>query len=555
LAVITTYGLQEVKSHIAAGVDYADSLSSFSSINHSLPALPYDVSTTTYSALQDNQPISEPEQVFTSYPSTSFLDDYYYRVHVSPGQLALGNLLSSQVRYVEVWSAYFAPQLLASVGEVGTDGIDLLAPEAPPTYFAELEARTYTLSISTNGSPVIDALYTFNFPDDTPTLGVTGRRVVVWPFVPQVRHKEALEWKTDILPSYENEQRLALRVAPRQAFSYEFQLTPRQFSKAKAIATQWAHRVYGIPVWAEVTHVGPLTMGATEILFNTSFADYRANDILIVWESAENYLAVENLAVLADRVTLKLPLERSFTNAYVAPMRFSRTLQGMNFTRDSNEVIVAKGTFDVSANTDLGAAVGYPQHRGKDVLNDRTIKVGDMTERISRAITIIDNGSGPISVDIENNWVNSAKYITFDTTTREQRWKARKWIHARRGRQKAFWLPSWNPDLILLEDVGSTAAALTVLPIAYPLYYDITNIMVQLKSGVQVFARVTSGATNEQGNEVLVLDGQIGTAFTVAQVEFICFMSHVRFNSDRIDISHDAAGRASMSIPCLETPE
>jgi len=501
-----------------------------------------------------NAPISSYARPKQGQIAHSFFDDFYFRVHVNPNEISLGNILSAQTREVEVWNAWPDPQLLSSVDQVGTDGMTLTQPAAPPTTFTALEVRTYSLNVSTNGPPVINALYTFNFPADHPTLTVTGRRVVLWPFMPQTKHKEMLEWRTDILPSFNNEQRLALRPAPRQSFTHEFQLDTYQFSRAKAIATQWAHRVYGIPVWSELTRVGPLSVGATEILVDTT-GDYRQDGLIIIWESDTDNEAVEIGAVLADRVQLKAPLEKSYQNAYVAPLRFARTFDGVQFRRSNHDLTTASATFQVTENKDLGAAVGYPQYRGKDVLVDPTILVGDINERISRATDEFDNGSGPIVVDIKNNWVNSTKAITFDVLTRAERWVARKWIHSRRGRQKGFWLPTWNPDLILLEDVPPTGASLTVRPIGYPLYYGVKDIMVQLKNGTQIFARVLSGSVASNGYEVLALETAAATGFTVAEVDFICFMSHVRFNSDRVEIRHDYAGRAVTTIPVVETPE
>lgn len=558
MAVVTTYGLVDFAQRRQPQPNEAPGITELPGYDWSYPFRdPRAMGDSGYAAtVTNNLPIGvEPRAVVSSWRMPTFLDDYYYRVHVRPGVLELGNLLSTQVRDVEVWSAYFEPQLLSSLSQVGTDGITLTQPQVPPTSFAALEARTYTLNISTNGAPVINALYTFNFPTDHPTLTVTGRRVVVWPFMPQTKHKEMLEWQTDIIPSFNNEQRLALRPAPRQSFSHEFQLDTYQFSRAKAIATQWAHRVYGIPVWSELTRLGPLSAGATEILVDTTVADYRQDDIIIIWESDTNNVAVEIGAVLADRVQLKLPLEKSYQNAYVAPLRFARTFDGMQFRRSNHDFTIASATFQVTQNKDLGAAIGYPQYRGKDVLIDPTILVSDLNERISRATDEFDNGSGPIVVDIKNNWVNSAKAITFDVLTRVERWAARKWIHSRRGRQKGFWLPTWNPDLILLEDVPPTGASLTVRPIGYPLYYGVKDIMVQLKNGTQIFARVLSGSVASNGNEVLALETAVATGFTVAEVDFICFMSHVRFNSDRVEIRHDYAGRAVTTIPVVETPE
>lgn len=540
------YRRASITEHIAFNIVHTDA---------SPPIVPIAFGEIRYAPITNNLPIQEPQLAFSGWKSPSFLDDYYYRVHVRPGIIELGNLLSVQVREVELWNAHFAPKLLSSIDQTGADGITLAQPQATPTSFAALESRIYTLNLSTNGSPVINAKYVFNFPSDHPTLSVTGRRVVIWPFIPQTRHKETLEWKTNIIPSFNSEQRLSIRTAPRQSFSYEFQLDTYQFSRAKAIATQWSHRVYGVPVWSELTRIGNLAAGVVEILVNTTEADYRQDDIIIVWESDTKNVAVEIGAILADRVQLKLPLEKSYQNAYVAPLRFSRTFEGISFRRSNSNYSIAGITFQVTQNKDLGAAVGYPQYRGKDVLIDPTILVGNLNERISRATDEFDNGSGPISVDIKSDWVSSAKAITFDLMTRSERWTARKWIHSRRGRQKGFWLPSWNADIIIVENAVATAVSLTIKPIGYPLYYGIKDMMVQLKNGTRIYSRILSASVDANGNEILGLEAPLGTAVNIVDVDFICFMSHVRFNSDRVEINHDYAGRVVATVPVIETPE
>jgi len=507
--------------------------------------------------LTDNLPIAlEPaDDVGTSKKQVSFLDDYYYRVHIIPSELNLGNLLSAQTREVEVWSAYFTDQLLSSISEEGGEGITLIEPEATPTTFDPLESRIYVFNISTNGPPSINASFVFNFALEDPELIVIGRRVVVWPFVPQTEHKEEMEWKTDIISSFRGEQRLALREAPRQSFSYDFLLNEYQFSKAKAITTQWAHRVYGIPVWSESTFVGAVASGTSSILLDTTNSDYRENDIVILWESDTKFEAIQTLDIPADRVNLKLATENTYSNAYIIPLRFARTLQGMSYRRSSTNYIETTGTFLVTDNKDIAAGIGYDVYLGEDVIPQQTIILGSLSEKISRAVDLFDNGSGPIEVDIRNAWVNSILSITFDTLTREERWEARKWIHSRRGKQKSFWLPSWNPDLTVLEDVGTASSSITCLPIGYALYYSLKDIMFQLNNGDRYYNRILSASTDIDGNEVLSLSSNLGFDLVVAEVDFICFMSHVRFNSDNISISHGNAGRASLIIPVIETPE
>lgn len=514
-----------------------------------------------YGSIVDNLPITlEPRVSSDGYWQKSFRDDYYNRIHIVPGVIALGNLLTAQTRTIEVWSAYGISQPLTSVTSSNSDGITLTQPIAAPTTFAPLESRNYTVNISTNGPPIISPVFTFTFANvataATPNLSITGRRVVIWPFLPETGYTEKMEWKTDVIEAFNNEQRIAVREAPRQSFEHEFYLDSQQFSRAKAMTTQWGHRVYGLPVWDELTILETgLTSGATVINFDTTNADYRENDIIILWSSDTNASALEITTVTPTSVTLKLPLTSNWPRCFIAPLRFCRTLEGASFSRTSNEYATAKMEFLVTSNKDLGDDGSYPTYRTKPVMTDRSAVVGDLSERIARSIDIFDNGSGPIDVDITNNWVRFLQTMSFIKNDRASIWSLRKWIHARRGKQRSFWLPSWNKDINILEDCADTATSLTISAIGYPLYYSTKDILIQLRNGTRIFTRATSGSTNEQNNETLLLSAALGTGFTVADIDFACFMSHVRLDTDNVSFNHINFGQVATSIAVVEIPE
>lgn len=505
--------------------------------------------------LQSNFPIQERAEPVLGFVGPSFGGDYFNRIHIIPGKINVGNLLSAQSRTFEVWNSHRTPKLLSEVGEIGSDGLNLVQSESPPSTFGIFEARVYLLQVSTQGSPVIDATYLFDFGTETPALEVTGRRVMVWPFIPQTVHKEVLEWKTDITPSFNTEQRLALRTAPRQFFNYTCHLTQYEFSKAKAIATQWAHRVYGVPVWAELTRLGSLSPGATFLSFDTSNADYRENDVILLWESNERQVAVEITTVEAGGLNLKIPLEMSFEIAYVMPLRFARAPEGISFTRGGNVHTTANCNFQVTRNKDLGSSIGYPTYRGKDVVIDRTIVVGDIKERIFRSVDTFDNGSGVVDIDVSSNKLDFHQVLTISTRNRTERWKARQWLHRLRGKQKTFWLVSWNRDLEVVIDFTSTATGLTVKSINYALLYGVKDIMIQFKDGTRVFKRILSGTANPDGTENINFDSPVGVTSTAENVDFISFMSHVRLDTDAVEISHTYDGQTEINIPVVEIPE
>ena len=554
MAEITSYAIVSPSS-VQAQCDNTIGLDSFAKLHLSPPVAPTNIPKPSFGQVTDNSPIQELQNVVTAYRAPSFLNDFYYRVHINPSALDLGNMLSSQSKTVEVWSAYFEPNLLSSLDSTGAEGITLTQPEVPPTYFAALESRLYGLNISTNGPPVIAATFAFNFQSGANNLTIIGKRVVLWPFVPEQEFEETLTWNTDILPSYNSEQRIAIRQAPRQAFEHDFLLTQDQFSRAKAIAKQWSHRVFGIPVWSEILPIANLSAGATTIPVDTTKADYRAGDLIVLWASDINLAALEILNVYPTYIELKVPLTKAWPKAYIAPLRFARTYEGFDFTRQANEYIGAKAKFDVLYNKDLGDESTLTTYRGKTVLLDRSAVVGNLSERIARTIDVFDNGSAIVQVDTINNWTRHVQTVSFIKNNRTDIWALRKWLHARKGKQKSFWLPSWNKDITILENVANTAASLTVSPIGYPLYYDVRDIMIQLKNGSRIFTRVTSGATNGDGNEILSLAAQVGTTFTTADVSFVCFMTHVRFDTDEITLTHKDAFTINTSLNVVEVPE
>ena len=522
-------------------------------VDHSPPLLPVAGPVAVSASVVDTQPVNEPAFAVGATAAQSFVDDYYNRIHVNPHVIAFGNILNSQTVAVEVWNAHFESKLLSSIDGTGTDDLTLDAPEAAPTTFPVLESRVYTLGANTDGPPTINALYTFNFPAETPTLSVTGNRVVVWPFIPQWPATETIEYLTNIIPSRKNEQRIALRQAPRQGFGYTFQLSEIEYSRAKALA-DWTSRVFGLPLWIEVTQVGAISSDVTEILLDTADVDWRPDDMAIIWESSTKFEAAETVSILADRITISLPLTNSYDHALVMPLRFARALRGVQYTRSSHPITIARASFAVTNNADLSVSGLYQQYRGADLVTDRLIAMSDLSESIAPVITVIDNGTGPIEVEETRDWLNDRKVLSLDAQDRARRWALRQWLDSRRGKQKSFWLPTWSQDLTLVSNVSATATVITVEAIGYPLYYTVTDVMVLLVDNTIMTARVLSGETVSVTTEELTLEAAFGQAFDVADVDRFCFLHHVRLDADKIAINHKV-GQSTYSIPAVVTPE
>jgi hypothetical protein len=503
-----------------------------------------------------NQPVSENPVVKPGYLMGMFGQlDFYDRMHVIPGTLALGNLLSSQVRQVEVWNAYRVPVTLIGVEESNADGITLTQPSVTPMAYTALRSAFYEVQVALNGSPVIDALYTFSFSSgEVMELPVTGRRVIVWAFSPQNGYTETLEWKTDVLRAKAGEKRQALRKVPRQSFDHTYWLTPKQYAAARAVSYGWGQRVFGVPVWGEATRLGALAAARTSLNFDTQNADYRVGDALLIWQDYDKFEACEITSMTTTETVLRLPTSGTYTDAFVMPLRYGRSLNGLNAERDESDIITAEVTFEVAQSVDLSASVSLPQYKGVDVLTDLMMKVGNYSEKVIREVTVIDNVTGTPTQDPRYTTPTQSFTVSWDLTNRVELWRMRKWLHSRKGKQKSFWLPTKLRDFDVIQDITAGANSVTINNMSYGLFYGVRYLSIKSKSGAAYYNKITGSALNEDNTETLFLEDAVTVTVTLANIEYVCLLHKVRLDADRVELEHNV-NQVTISIPALEVPE
>lgn len=500
-------------------------------------------------------PVSAAPRGINAWKLTSWFDDYYNRIHATPTRLDIGNLFTTQSRTLRVWNAYLdSAKTLDSVSESGTEGILITAPATPPTTFAPNEERQYSVSVTLNGPPVINAAMLLVFEAaNSPTVTITGRRIVVWPWVPQVDYMETLEWQTDVIQAFAGEQRIALRAAPRQGFDHRYYLPSQDLARAQAVVGGWAHRLYGLPLFGEARTVGALTAGLTHLMVDTAHADYRAGGMACVWASVDQFEVVEIAQALADRLVLVRPLTTSYAAARVMPLRIARTLHGVEFDRVDGRNSFASARWSVTDNAELSGATTMDTYRGADVLPLCRVMVSPISDHIARSVDVFDNGSGVMDTDVQTSYVARTSMATFHADTRAERWALRVFLDRIKGRRGAFWLVSGNADLQIAAPLSSAGNTLQVLPIGYPLYYGVTDICILLNDGTRIYRRVTGG-TAVDGLEHLALDAAPGVTIDASNVRRIMFMRLYRFDADTVEIHHPARDIARAAVACREVP-
>lgn len=484
----------------------------------------------------------------------SFFDDYYNRIHVNPSTIDLGNLLSVQTVQIDVWNAFIAPNTLVSLTANNVDGIDITEPLAAPTIFEPLEVRVYTLSISTIGSPVIDASYEFQFDTEQAVLVVTGKRVTIWPYKPKYPFKERYEWLTDIIQLFNGEQRIRLREFARQSVSFESDLSLADYSTAKAIANSWVHRVFGVPIWTESKFLASLTAGSVIINVNTENCDFRSDDIILIWSSNKLFEAVETTTVSNSSISLKNPTLRSYSNCFIVPLRFGLALNGINFERDADSTISASTDFTVRNNINIASIGTATQFMGKTVFLYDIVSSRSPTNKYTRQVDIFDNGSGPIEIDIKTGYVNRVSSIAIKVFGIEDVWRFKQLLHTFYGRQKSFFIPDWHSDFVILDDIGSTAGFIRVVSIGFSLHYSAEFIFIKQVNGSMHFSRIIDSTDNGDGSETLQIDQAFGQTILASNVHKAGILKHVRLDADKIDLTHKVSGEMDCAFSVKEVP-
>lgn len=482
----------------------------------------------------------------------AFKEDFYEHIYVNPSRLDLGNLLSDEHRTIFVWNAYTdGSHTIQSINTTGAEGITLSGGIAPPATVRPLTEIEYDLNISMSGPPVIDAVIEFEWDTEAPQLRITGSRVMILTFKPNCDIEETLSWLTDIMSAFDGEQRVALRQAPRQSLELTWTLDRQAFSRMKAQTTGWAHRVYSVPVWTEMSKSATqIQTGDLQVAVDTRNRDYRDGGVIAAIDlrtSAVEALEVDQ--VFDDHVTLARPSIIDISRAYIAPMRLARALEGFTFTRDGSPYTIARSKLDIADNVDR-ALDGVELYRGEPVLLDCMVVAEPLTERITRPVEVFDNGSGLIETDVVNGWVRNMQTIAFVKKGVEDIWRLRQWLHARKGRQKAFWLPSWNEDLVVLDTIGAAATIMDVQGIGWPTYYGEKDLMIWLRDGTRLYTHV-SNAQAIAGGERLVID-PLGQTVDPENIRLVSIMARMRLDADTITIEHLPADIVRVSVPVVE---
>ena len=399
-----------------------------------------------------------------SRPATSFeFNDWYFRIHILPNNLELGNVVSNEVFSIGVWNAWIATsQTLNSITPFDASGTTLTGQPTPPLVYTPNQQLDYVLTIAPLGPPTVDATYTFTFADgESVVLSMFGQRITAWALTPDwsTPVEEKLGWKTDRLRGWDGtEQRRALRIAPRRNVKFATWMSQqdKQFVENQSFA--WGALIWALPIWWDGQYLSVQSNpGDMLVLADTIGRDFVTDGLAIILTDARTYEVLQLGTFTATQLNLVRSVVGTWpTGSKLYPVRSARLMNAQRITRNTGSNADVEPEFLIVEPCDWTPASGLPTYRSAPVLEDSPDVTDTSEGSYDRDTFTNDNQTGAIDVydSAEIGFPNNSHNWFLQGKTAHSNFRAL--LYSLQGALSEIWVPSYEEDLTLAHDIASS---------------------------------------------------------------------------------------------------
>jgi hypothetical protein len=199
------------------------------------------------------------------------------------------------------------------------------------------------------------------------------------------------------------------------------------------------------------------------------------------------------------------------------------------------------------------SATGWSTYDGKILFDDCNVLRGEMSGRLTKRVTIVDNSTGKFTQ--RSLWdVNKRVSVKgFHAGTRAQILALRRLLMEVRGKQKSFYLPTFIEDLTPVDDLASGNDEMDISNIGYTRFIQSRapkNLFrITFTDGSSLVREVQSSVEVSSTVERLTLDANWPANRLLSEIRRIQFYELVRFDTDDFILEYDRVGLARMLAP------
>lgn len=339
---------------------------------------------------------------------------------------------------------------------------------------------------------------------------------------------EALSFLTDIRKTPQGEMRDGLRGA-RVSYDCQYQFDDAQNAAAESMLRDNPAGDWLLPIWPELTaQAVPVGPGATVFAVD-DVAAYAVDGLAYLESSEGEFLAATVASIGAGSIAIAAPCP--FAVAWVMPIGLAYMLGGLSARRFFRGFTVRGAKFELRDRDDL-AATPFDQFLGFDVLTDASVISNPIEASIAPARAFIDNGLGRVEVEPLRDIIDATAQLVFKDFGAADMARRRAWFCHLRGRDRAFWLPTWADDFALAAPVAFNQAFIDVAPLAGDMAALVGRCILIADGGAYI-PRLIEAAALAGGLWRLTIE-PTGRDISAAQ---IMFLDLVRLDADTIELA------------------
>lgn len=518
--------------------------------DHVISLTGYVMPLASASVRTDTQPVDEAKVTVSGVgaKASGGNSDFYNRILIEPAQLDLGNVLSTQTRQIKVWNGFFVSKAMTDFQQINYAGIQVTEPVAIPYTLKAIEEVIYTVAVTTDGPPVIDAQLKWEIGGEWYGANITGRRVVVFPFGPnwkQNGYTESLEWRTDVLRSFDgSEQRRSLRTKARRSFEYSAAIFRENTALFENLLWGWQNRLYAVPVWSDKTRLtSSANQGDTVLNLNASVYSFVPGGLLVLFAGTTNYEVAEIDSVTGSTVVLSRPLEAPWSlDTSVYPANLGHLPNAVPTQRYTGNVLTASiriTTSPVETDPYTPTAAAPVLYQDIEVLTRQPNWIRPLDNTFEYAFDVIDQNTGAITWDQTESFPRIVRRYSWLLRDRAEVLAFRQMLGRLRGQAKPLWVPSWHLDFRVVTDIGSADTFIAVADNEFSSMVGLdaarNNICLRTEDG-QTFYRKLVGVSSTAGVTRLQMDSTIGVSVPVSNVRALHILNLSHLATDKVDI-------------------
>jgi len=373
-----------------------------------------------------------------------------------------------------------------------------------------------------------------------------------WTFRPSYPIRESWEWSTQVLRCRSRTQRIARRALPRMIIQHEYVMEREDAYRAALIAAN-QQKVF-LPLWQDgfrgkrsdlldtPDHAIP---AGDNSIYTQSLASLRFEvDKPLMIEDDDEYYEIRTAGFISwiesnAHINLSSGLTRDFANAVLTPLVEASV--DFQITKQSGRYVTAKAVFvstDSPAMTlgtlDQIAGPVFDTYRDETLINRRS--AAPSKDRHWTEFDVIDNKVGTFEKYRKFDYEASKAEVDWFILQYEDLARIKVWLQGTRGKQKGFWVPTFNSDIVPVSGLGGSV--ITIQYCGYAKYQETGHIVMIDQAGAYHAREVLASVELSDTEEQLQLD----SALPANPVDVISQLRWMRFDTDKIELNFGSPG-------------